>query len=332
MKLIERLKTDKKFLIRTILFVLASFVIPYITIPILVFLWLSKKLKLSKAAKIIVSGVTLGLLILLLALTAKAYKNDIDPHLSIQEPTENTTTNSDKINIKGSYDPKDRKVWVNGININASNGEFTYTFPLKVGENKIKVEAGNWKRDSRELRVIRTQIINTPSITITPTVTSGNTDLPKQIKEVVKEVENKPDSNKVIEDKVRASLKKQTNTNKVKIRELLVTPAYDNEKEYVVFVAINSDDNLNNNYIRDGLFIDNSEIYISLFKESLGVREANIVSYFPTVDKYGQESDSVVLKTNLTSVEASKVNWKQDGSTLKLGILPNVWKTTKSMF
>ena len=155
MKLIERLKTDKKFLFIFIGLVIATLFIPYATLPALFLWWFYKKSKFSKKFKIISTSI-LGILLFWFGVWVyNSYSRDPEPHLNITEPALTSTVNIPQITIKGTYDPTDRKVWVNDKEIPASNGSFETVCQLKEGENKIEVSAGDWKRTTISLAVKR---------------------------------------------------------------------------------------------------------------------------------------------------------------------------------
>jgi len=185
MKVIEKLKANKKLVV-VIGLVIGIFLLPYLTIPGLILWWFYKKSKFSKKFKTIATTAVCGLFIVLMTLGIIAYAKDEVPHLSVTEPASTASIKAQQIAIKGTYDPTDRKVWVNGKEIAASNGSFETQYQLKEGENKIEVTAGNWKRARVNLIVTReltdeelaARVTPTPSImqetTPSDSTTSGN--------------------------------------------------------------------------------------------------------------------------------------------------------------
>ena len=155
MKIFEKLKSDKKLLLIVIALVIGVFTVPYLTIPALFLWWFYKKSKFSKKTKIVASSVVGGLFTILVAWVAIAYSRDIEPHLVLNEPKGNITVQAHEIALKGVYDPVDRKVWINGKQISTENGSFETIYQLKMGENKIEVSAGNWKRARVNIVVTR---------------------------------------------------------------------------------------------------------------------------------------------------------------------------------
>lgn len=121
----------------------------------------------------------------LMVLGGIAYSKDVQPSLTVSEPNPNTTIKSDKVVIKGAYEPKDRKVWVNGKQIAATGGVFETTYKLKEGENKIDVSAGDWKRAYVNLVVIRELTDAEKAAKISPTLTPTSTPSLESIKATV---------------------------------------------------------------------------------------------------------------------------------------------------
>lgn len=341
MQIIEKLKTDRKLLLVVIGLIIATFLVPYLTIPALILWWFYKKSKFSRKLKTIVTSGVGGLVVILMTLGFIAYAKDTEPHLIISEPTSTSSIKAQQIAIKGTYDPIDRKVWINGKEISASNGSFENQYQLKVGENKIEVTAGNWKRAHVNLTVTRELTDEeiaaraTPTPTLAPKPTATPTPQPVKAPTVVKQDNPTPQAPKpsqtpeqIIEARIRASVAKNTNTNKDKIIEIRITKVFNNDKEYSVFVSINADDNLSDSWIKRGIRGDMADIYIALYKEPIGVGEAIIFAYFPMTDKYGNTSDQIVMKTLLYATEANRINWNQDEVTLSSQILPDVWTET----
>lgn len=123
-----------------------------------------------------------------------------------------------------------------------------------------------------------------------------------------------------IEAKVRGSV-----SDSKKIKDIQVTKQVNGG--YGVLVTINAGDNLSNDLIKKGIWLDMATIYTALYKEPMEVNEVAIVANLDGVDKYGKTSNQVVMKTSLAKEEAQKVNWSADHSSLGLQILPGVWTT-----
>lgn len=109
-----------------------------------------------------------------------AYSKDVEPTLSISEPNTNTSVKSDSVVIKGSYQPTDRKVWINGKQLTVAGGTFETTYKLKEGENTIDVSAGDWKRTTIKLVITRelTDAEKIAKVSPTPTLTPTSTTKP----------------------------------------------------------------------------------------------------------------------------------------------------------
>ncbi len=138
-----------------IAFLIATIFIWYLTIPGLFIAWFLRTKRVSKKAKVI-SSIAAGVLFLVLCVSMSvAYYKDPTPTLQIQEPANNVTIKGHAVTIKGTYQPSDRKIWVNDKEITSSNGQFEYTQDLALGSNTVTVQAGNWKRVKQELHITR---------------------------------------------------------------------------------------------------------------------------------------------------------------------------------
>lgn len=94
-----------------------------------------------------------------------------------------------------------------------------------------------------------------------------------------------------------------------------------------VFTEYNADDKGDIKLRKEGIQIKMSDIYKAIYTSGKDIRTASVTAYYPTVDKYGKASDSVVYKTMLEKGEADKVNWNADKYYLETEILPRVWET-----
>jgi|WetSurMetagenome_2_1015567.scaffolds.fasta_scaffold14354_4 hypothetical protein len=326
----ETIISNKKYKVaRSILLTLAILIIPYVTIPALLLLWILKRFNMSRKKRTILVTILVLVFIVIICSGFYAYEKDSNTKLSIIEPESEKSVQSSTIQMKGTFEPSSKSVWINGTRVNSSNGSFEYEYQLKPGKNKIKIEAGNWKRDIKTIvvtRIVEVEAKLTPQVTPIPTV-QQQALTPTLTKEPTQSI----NFEWKIRDNIQQSLKAKTNTIREKFREITINPAYDNKNEYVVYVAINCETNLTSEYVKNGTYMDNSDVYLSLYKTSLNVRTATIATYCPTTDKYGNTDDQVVLKTTLNSDEASKINWKQDKSILELKIIPEVWTTNKNL-
>lgn len=147
MKIISHLKNrykNKRNILTDCLLAVGVLLLPYVLISCLIAWWFYKKSKFTKKTKITTSAVLGGLLVLLVGWGAVSYANDAEPHLTVDKPS--SVVKASQVTLKGTYDPTDRKVWINGKQIPASNGRFETVYQLNEGENSIDISAGDWKR------------------------------------------------------------------------------------------------------------------------------------------------------------------------------------------
>lgn len=97
----------------------------------------------------------LGLTALLFGWGAVSYSRDAQPTLEITSPQSGVTVQTSTVEIKGRFEPKDRKVWVNGKKIKTGYGEFSTIVDIAEGKNEFEIKAGDWKRAEVRLTVIR---------------------------------------------------------------------------------------------------------------------------------------------------------------------------------
>jgi len=150
-----RVRKDNKLALIIFGIVIATFLVPYLTIPVLLIWWFYKKSRFSRKVKVLTTSTIGGLFALLVVWVTVAYSRDAEPHLMLSEPSESAVVQAREVTLKGSYDPLDRKVWVNGKQVGAENGNFETTYQLEVGENKIEISSGNWKRARVNIVVTR---------------------------------------------------------------------------------------------------------------------------------------------------------------------------------
>lgn len=97
----------------------------------------------------------------------------------------------------------------------------------------------------------------------------------------------------------------KTNTGKDRIRNVEIVG-------YTAYVDLNMDDNLFGiESIKRSAINKNVEIFIETFNnpKSSQIEVVIIRNYFPLVDKYGQESDSIVMTLNLRRETYQKINF-----------------------
>jgi|GEM_PF-5703573 len=128
-----------------------------------------------------------------------------------------------------------------------------------------------------------------------------------------------------IKQLVSKQLEGKNDTRKDYIRKIEVVEQIDGG--WGVFTEYNADDKGDVKLRKEGIEIKMSDIYKAIYTSGKDIRTASVTAYYPTVDKYGKESDSVVYKTMLEKGEADKVNWNADKYYLETEILPRVWET-----
>lgn len=80
---------------------------------------------------------------------------------------------------------------------------------------------------------------------------------------------------------------------------------------WTVRVDFDASDNLRMDWIRGGIEFDMQDAYEALYTSGLDIRKATMSAHFPTVDKYGNDHDTVVYRTTLVRGDARKVNWDE---------------------
>lgn len=128
-------------------------------------------------------------------------------------------------------------------------------------------------------------------------------------KEETKKDKQSLDYNKVTEDNVKTvinkTLGKKTNMDKKRITGVEVA---NNSNKKVISVKLNADENLTNKMTRLGMLDDTSKTLKALSKFK-NVSNYRIWWYYTMVDKYGNESEDVIMKVELTNKTLSKINW-----------------------
>jgi hypothetical protein len=97
---------------------------------------------------------------------------------------------------------------------------------------------------------------------------------------------------------------------------------------YTVSIEYNADDNISNDHIREGIWIQSSRLYSVLYA-GRGVQNASIAAYFPLREKDGSTRDQLVYETQLSKDQADKVDWTGDPDDLWHKVVPGVWHVTQ---
>lgn len=108
----------------------------------------------SKTKKIATYSV-FGLLFLITSWCVWGYSKDPEPSLKIENIEDNQVIKADSIDLRGTFEPFHFSVYVNDKKIDSENGNFSYSQPLEIGENKIEIRVANFKSVEEKLIIIR---------------------------------------------------------------------------------------------------------------------------------------------------------------------------------
>lgn len=121
------------------------------------------------------------------------------------------------------------------------------------------------------------------------------------------------DYQKVTKSNVKTVITKalgtKTNMDKKRIVGVdVIENAADDFKSKIILVKLNANENLTNKMTKGGMFEDTSDALkaLSKFKNTSIYR---VWWYYPLVDTYGNESDDVVMKLELSNETLKKINW-----------------------
>jgi len=125
----------------------------YISIPVVIIWYIWKKTKLDKKKKILVTGLTIILFIVILSVGAYIGRA---PSITITEPENNFSIQAERIVIKGIISPKDARVTFNSSVLKTKDGVFTYDAELTGEKNNFIFTATNRDKDnSASVTIIR---------------------------------------------------------------------------------------------------------------------------------------------------------------------------------
>lgn len=138
----------------------------------------------------------------------------------------------------------------------------------------------------------------------------GVKDTDEEVEEVVEEKREPANFDEQVLFAVEEVAGKDTNTDKPKVREITINDnmGTDIEGDKVVMISLNPNDNLTLKMMRKGMLMESTDIYekLSEFPEATDIS----ISYFgTTVNEYGEESDSLIMKTNLLREGLDRINW-----------------------
>lgn len=110
-----------------------------------------------------------------------------------------------------------------------------------------------------------------------------------------------------LEDNIIEKVKNITNekTNRKDVDKIIYIGLDENN---VATIQLNANDNLSQKMIKNGILMDNKDIFESL-SELEELTEVIINNYFPLVDKYGESKDANILNIKLTRETMDKIKW-----------------------
>ncbi len=136
-----------------IILVIIAFTFWYLSIPI-VFIWYlyKKDKKLSAKTKLIFS---ISVTIIFFILGGLNMYSNRAPSLTLEEPQDGISVQSEKIQVKGKVSPSGSKVTINGLDAEVDwRGNFSYDARLKSENNILNIQAINNEKNVTEIRKI----------------------------------------------------------------------------------------------------------------------------------------------------------------------------------
>lgn len=128
--------------------VLLSIPFWYLTIPVAILFYLWRTKRFNKKNKGIAAVATVVVFVILGSVNAYAGRQ---PTITIAEPEDSTSVQTDAITVKGGIDPKSSTVTVQGNKVTVNDkGEFSYEAKLRDESNSIAVEAKNGRRSAKK--------------------------------------------------------------------------------------------------------------------------------------------------------------------------------------
>ncbi len=140
---------DKKTLklIWKALLVILAIILWYISIPTILIWYIWKKSKLDKKKKYI--GTFLAVVLFGILVGFYSHLNRT-PSLPITEPDDGFTIQANETTIKGTIDPKDATLSINGTSVKTENGEFNYQAKLSDEKNVFTLKVSNSNGQSEQ--------------------------------------------------------------------------------------------------------------------------------------------------------------------------------------
>jgi len=123
----------------------------YIIIPAALLWLIWKKTKFSKKNKCIIS---MAIILIFIVFKISSDYNHRVPIITITEPSNNISVQSDKIIVKGAIDPKNAKLQIEGNQVLTKDGNFEYEARLTEENNAISLVADNSGKKTESLLTV----------------------------------------------------------------------------------------------------------------------------------------------------------------------------------
>lgn len=139
------------YIILTLIVFIFLVVFWYIIIPAALLWLIWKKTKFSKKNKCIIS---IAIIFIFVVFKISSDYNHRVPVITITEPNNNISVQSDKIIIKGAIDPKNAKLQIEGNQVLTKDGSFEYEARLTEENNAISLVADNSGKKTESLLTV----------------------------------------------------------------------------------------------------------------------------------------------------------------------------------
>lgn len=98
-------------------------------------------------------------------------------------------------------------------------------------------------------------------------------------------------------------------------------------KRYVVFVAYNVGMAVNDQALKFDIRHTITEVMMNVYRLGIPINRIKVVAWGPTLDNYGNESQSPIYNATLDGIEGDKINWQMEGDAAALmDIVPHHWE------
>jgi len=156
----ETIKKNKKTLkiIKIIILIIVGLWLWYLALPAVAIWYVWKNSKFNRKKKYVFVGIILVISIIMwVGLIKESEKNNLAPKLTVIEPQNNQSVQTDKITIKGNVIPARSKIKLDDLLIEKdSSGNFSYETKLVDEKNVVSIVAENGdKKDQITLNINR---------------------------------------------------------------------------------------------------------------------------------------------------------------------------------